>query len=745
MTAIISLQAGGEDRWKPAIGEELRSLSEAKLKDAGAVEQLQQATTDILRRCRPPAGSAGTGGRTGLVVGRVQSGKTLSFTSVAAAAQDNGYRLVIVLAGTQKNLAEQTCRRLIDDLRIDENPLRPWVTTHNPKAGDEANIRSVLAAWDDPNVLDGERNTFVITVLKHQAHLRRLATLLGRLQDVTGSPLVIDDEADQAGLNTRIRRGEQSTIYSAILEMRRAMPSHTYLQYTATPQGPLLISLIDTLSPNFAYVLRPGSDYVGGEEFFRPQNGVDLVRQIPPEEAGDAEHDDAQPPPSLHEAMRLFFLGVADYAASRGPGNRSMMVHPSRLKGSHDRFYRWVRSAVTIWQDLLADEAGREQILPDFRRSYDDLNSTVPVLQPFDELVRRLPSAMARTQVEKVNSDSDTNKLPWRQHTSWLLVGGQKLDRGFTVEGLTVTYMPRGIGVGNADTVQQRGRFFGYKRPYLGFCRLFLEAGLIDAYRDYVEHERSIHDFLLRATEQNPELNLNDVRREILIGKGMHPTRSSIMDPSVERLKAGSNWFRQQSMLSDAEACRENLGRFESFARSYQEDFTPDDFGKPGGDRERHQVADVPLRDLYEKLLVDLRVPGEQDAEDWANVMFLVRNRLERYPDDLAMVARMRPSEQDRGRQIKFNADGRASLNPFAGQTPGLNSSRGEPGSIYPGDQKVHRHRVTLQMHVFDLFDTTVAKARRENRQPRASGVPVLALWLDDEVLMDRIVLDRTP
>ncbi|MEQ8836275.1 MAG: Z1 domain-containing protein, partial [Lacipirellulaceae bacterium] len=680
-------------------------MSKQKLEnDTDAIERLHEATIDILRQCKPPVNStkARPSYRTGLVVGRVQSGKTLSFTSVAAAAHDNGYRLIVVLAGTQKNLAEQTCRRLMADLDIDEYR-RPWVMKHNPKQSDVSNIRAVLSAWDDPDELEEERHTYIITVLKHQAHLRRLATVLRELADVMDSPIVIDDEADQAGLNTRVRQGEQSTIYSAILEMRRAMPSHTYLQYTATPQGPLLISLIDLLSPNFASVLRPGQDYVGGEDFFRTTNGVALVRPIPPSEA-DADAEDVQPPETLHEAMRLFFLGVADFNASQARGNRSMMVHPSRLIGSHDRFYRWVQSAVSDWQELLADESGRQQLLPDFFHCYQSLKATVPQLRPFDELVRRLPKAIARTQVEKVNSDSETNNLTWRQHPSWLLVGGQKLDRGFTVEGLTVTYMPRGVGVGNADTVQQRGRFFGYKRPYLGFCRLFLETGLIDAYRDYVEHERSIHDFLLRAAAQTPSLDLSRVRREILIGKGMHPTRSSIMDPSVERLSKGNNWFRQQGMLSDLSACRKNLELFEAFIEPLQDLFVPDDFGKPGGDRERHRVADVPLKDLYENLLVDFRIPGDQYADDWANAMFLIRNRLEQHPDELAMLARMRPGDGDRARQIKVHADRRASLNPFAGEVPGRDSSRGPQGSIYPGDQKVHRHEVTLQIHVFDLY-----------------------------------------
>ena len=75
------------------------------------------------------------------------------------------------------------------------------------------------------------------------------------------------------------------------------------------------------------------------------------------------------------------------------------------------------------------------------------------------------------------------------------------MDRGFTVEGLTVTYMPRSVGVGNADTIQQRARFFGYKQSYLGYCRVYLDEDARDAYIDYVEHEEDMRRRLAEHQE----------------------------------------------------------------------------------------------------------------------------------------------------------------------------------------------------------------------------------------------------
>lgn len=80
------------------------------------------------------------------------------------------------------------------------------------------------------------------------------------------------------------------------------------------------------------------------------------------------------------------------------------------------------------------------------------------------------------------------------------------MDRGFTVEGLTVTYMPRNVGVGNVDTIQQRARFFGYKRSYLGYCRVFLDQVTIDAYNSIVDHEENVRDQLREFDIDNKHL-----------------------------------------------------------------------------------------------------------------------------------------------------------------------------------------------------------------------------------------------
>ena len=268
--------------WVPLQGAEVRNLVAHLDLGRESSERLVSEATGILGKCIPPHVAADS--TTGLVLGYVQSGKTMSFTTVAALARDNGYPMVIVITGISNPLLDQSTRRLEQDLRLQDN--RKWRLFRNPKVDDRQSIADVLAAWRDQRLPDHRRKTVLITVLKSTTNLRNLNRVLQQLDLATTPVLVIDDEADQAGLNTRAGQGSQSTTYQRLVTLRQNLPHHAYLQYTATPQAPLLINIIDVLSPRFAELLTPGDDYVGGETFFE---------QSPQSRARHSRRRDSQP------------------------------------------------------------------------------------------------------------------------------------------------------------------------------------------------------------------------------------------------------------------------------------------------------------------------------------------------------------------------------------------------------------------------------------------------------------------
>jgi hypothetical protein len=376
-------------RWTPVVGTETLLLLEHLALSHDSRATLQGEAVAILARCAPP--KLPNAQETGLVIGYVQSGKTMSFTAVAALARDNGYRLIVVLSGLTRSLFFQSRDRLDRDLQTSEDRRR-WLSTANPKARPdvEHGIRAALETFD-PQI--GPR-TVLLTVMKNGTHLDQLIRLLSQL-DLDGVPaLVIDDEADQASLNNSVRSGGESATYRRVVDIRDRLPHHTYLQYTATPQAPLLINLIDTLSPHFAEVLTPGSAYTGGKAFF--EGDFDLVRHIQTSEVPSNKNDLTEPPDSLLEALRIFFLGVAAgrYQGKDNEGaNRSMMIHPSMERLPHADYHRWVCALMKTWSRILAigeadpDDPDYRDLVEDFRRAYADLGATMEEIPRFEYLL----------------------------------------------------------------------------------------------------------------------------------------------------------------------------------------------------------------------------------------------------------------------------------------------------------------------------------------------------------------------
>lgn len=707
-------------RWQPAVGPEARGVVDRKQLPREAGEAVIEAAASILARGVNP--NERENHQTGLVVGYVQSGKTLSFTTVMALARDNGYRLIITVAGTSTSLLGQSTRRLRNDLFVDDvDGYLRWATFTNPTdtEGNWRAIEQVLDEWRDPQVPESERPTVLITVMKNHRHLANLIALLSRL-DLNDVPtLIVDDEADQASLNTLVNRGRESTTYRRLLELRDVLPCHTFLQYTATPQAPLLINIIDSLSPDFVEVLEPGEEYVGGRAFFSEAHN--LVRLIPYDDVPSDDNPLVEPPASLLDALRIFFVGVAAgliQGRSRSNANRSMLVHPSRETAQHQEYRIWIGQVFDEWRRLMSLPEGdpdRTDFIEDFQEAHAELARTVPQLPSFDEIANVLPRAFRLTSIEEVNTRGrrGTPTIDWSRSYGWILIGGQAMDRGFTVEGLTVTYMPRGRGVGNADTIQQRGRFFGYKRPYLGYCRTYLEQDVLTAFEEYVEHEEEMRRQLRRVRDAGAPLS--DWKRAFVLSPDLRPCRNNVIQYDYARGRYADAWFAPRVVLNAVSVMNDNREIAQAFLDGLT--FSPND-GSP--DREPAQMhdicRDVRLVDLVERLLVPYRFTAPGDTQEITGVLLQLSHALEQNPNERCVLYRMSP---DFARRRAVDANGQI-RNLFQGAAP-VNPPELR-GSIYPGDREMHEPEdVTVQMHFVDLT---------HNGEPVAANVPIVAVWI---------------
>lgn len=704
MEIKILPSTNSKNAFKPEMGIKMNDLISRfqKFLDQDEIDNLINETNHILSRCTNPK-LLEEQDVTHLTVGYVQSGKTMSFTSLTALASDNGYRIVIFLAGTKNNLLSQTTKRLTKDLITDSSYNNLYKIIENPTSAATAEIRNKLRISSKPTIL--------ITVLKHPKHVSELSDIFKNriIQQELGKQgvLIIDDEADQASLNgfsyanskkantsdewDEETDNKESSTYSSILNLRAAIPNHSYVQYTATPQGPLLISIMDLLSPKSHTVLTPGKKYTGGKTFF--QDFPDLVISIPDDEV---YHYKDKPltrvPNSLKEALQIYILSVA---LITNYWNKvkflSMMIHADRQKDVSRLFHTWVKDLIEKWTTILNYEngdLGRVDLDREFKEIYEKeaikFYSSEDVIPPFAEIKPLISDAINDTQLYLIISDKDAEKeVDWDSATSHILVGADMLNRGFTVENLAITYMPRYTkGKSNADTIQQRCRFFGYKQKYLKSCRVYLPTDSITEYVDYVLHEEEMRTWLKKTD------SIENVQQQLILSEKLNATRKNILPYSIVQSKM-KGWHAMNA-LHFIEA---NKIIISSFLNSNKFDLWNPQYGTV--DR-NHKISSVPV-DVAIDFLSKFKFGNYGDtARKQATI---------RYLQYLSTEA-LNPIFYVHFIQMAYESDYRErNFNPSSLKIDQLFTGRSTTGSqVYPGDRDIKLgDTICIQLHKVKL------------------------------------------
>jgi len=561
------------DTWQVRIGETARGFIQGIdfLSDEQRKENILSESQKILSRCSDPNKSVSR--KSILVLGEVQSGKTLSFTSVIALARDNNIPITVLLAGTKRPLMKQNFEQLVKDLNRNSSGSAPqWLITNNTKNDVKDAVIESIETWYNSNTPGQFKKAIVIASMKTPAGIKKVTHFLKQVQDEIGKTipcLIIDDEGDQASPNTKVAQDEFSSTYSAISDLRDSLQNHSFLSYTATPEANLLLSLSDHLSPESVVVLSPGDEYVGGYKLFVDRSIENKFSiKIPDDELGVATKPKFGdlPPKSLVSAL-AYFLVCMTVAQKKYEKVRpiSMLIHPDSTIDSHTKYKKWVNSIINKWV-MHFDENNLDStnynIPSDFSNAIINLRKTVDLENIFlDSSSGNLEIELMKLikfwikpeylEVRVVNSERATHNVSpdeWNTKSGWILIGAGKLDRGFVVKNLAVTYMPRGIGGGNVDTIQQRGRFFGYKANYLELLRGWFSQELINSYASIVETESSLRSNLKKYDTNS--LNLMGWKRSMIMDAALTPTRKNIisLSHSTLNLKAGA-WFQQRQLF----------------------------------------------------------------------------------------------------------------------------------------------------------------------------------------------------
>jgi hypothetical protein len=482
-----------------------------------------------------------TGERPGMLLGKIQSGKTKTFLGAIALAFDNGFDAAIILTKGTKALTRQTIARV----RRDFAPFQ---------AQDQLQIHDIMTV---PDGLTGyELSQKLIIVAKKQVdNLTRLEELFRvRYPQLQGRrTLIIDDEADYASVGFRNLQAQGVDINVTgrrIDQLRNALGASSFLQVTATPYSlylqpdDLVVLGIEfrPIRPAFTVLVPVSPHYIGSDYYFdssqeadsvasymyRPVTAVDLTVLRTPDRRRfrleDALTSDAIS--IARDALCNFIVGgvirrLQDHSVGRSPKKFSFLFHTESQRAAH----AWQESVVQALRDQLTDAVDKapQQLEALLRRAYDDLSRSLGVtgdiLPPLNAVLTAVMAALRDgwLMVTKVNSEQEVEQLldeegQLRLRTPLnVFIGGQILDRGVTIANLIGFFYGRRPQVYQQDTVLQHSRMFGFRpKEDLAVTRFYTEPQIYTAMRGMHESDVALRD----SIEKNPDSPVVFIRRD---------------------------------------------------------------------------------------------------------------------------------------------------------------------------------------------------------------------------------------
>lgn len=476
----------------------------------------------------------------GMVVGHVQSGKTSNYASLICKAADAGYRFIVVIAGGQNNLRNQTQSRL-DEVFVGSNykgvgQLSDFKREKMPvsltNADNDFKIETAKASGTTN--FENMQQPILVVIKKHTKPLSNLLEWLDKhyKNQIDKAMLVIDDESDYASINTK---GEEdpTVINGSIRLLLQKFKKSAYVAYTATPYANIFIDHEaknneigkDLFPRDFIYALDAPSNYFGAEKIFG-QEDKKYVVEVPDTEAiyeldekvkynpdekpfvikHKKDYDDElkRLPESLKDAIRLFIINIAIRNLRNQNKHNSMLIHVSRFTNVHIKVKKLVEEYFSELKSLIKTYGA----VPNYSIYLQALKETFhnrlsDTEFDFDTVLREICQLIESVLIVDVHQKAKT-PLAYRNdiQSNVIVIGGLSLSRGFTLEGLSVSYFLRTTVY--YDTLMQMGRWFGYRIGYEDICRIYLTE---DLYKKFAFIIDATNDLISR---------LNDMRQENL-------------------------------------------------------------------------------------------------------------------------------------------------------------------------------------------------------------------------------------
>lgn len=675
-----------------AVGKEMLKNDESINKDV--VDNVFQNATEILNECPNPKGT-GEFKRTGIVIGKVQSGKTSNFIALLALAFDNGYNISIVIGGNTTELLTQNVERIKKSFNVSTDKL---VVLHSKNNHKEINPDSIK------QFIDRGVKVIIVTLKspqeKNKKHMTRVSELFDNFSMANENTIIIDDEGDQATLNSKVYSKKESDrlakTYKVAIEIKSKIKRHCFISVNATPQANILIKTNDVLSPDFVKLIEPGRGYCGLSVFHGEEQDK-FIKVIP--ESENSLLDDGIPA-SFQEALAAFYVSNA-IRKSRGDDKiHSMLIHPSMKKFDHTRVEEKVDYLVKQWQahakNGVSDVGYVNDLRPKLLNAYQMYRNEGVALRSFEDIEPQILECIGKSSNALVfNSDQVNARSDAELYRTRIYIGGNILDRGITIKGLAITYIiRRAKGYGNVDNIEQRARWFGYKNipgcsDYIDICRVWATKLIKEDFASINESDEDMWDAIQRNIDSGK--SFKDLPRYfILQDNASHRLR--LTRPSVAKTEKlyWSEWKTQTYYISDKNDACNNMQLLEEFKQKCSNSEIID----YSGENKHLFVYDIKLSEFIETVLRHFVFnKNEMDYVKYLTKLdeLLKKNNL----DDLIDLVWVRTYSHEsrfilengkiqqlfRGRDIKLNTNGQYN---------------------YLGDRStcnIHKNKIQIQIH----------------------------------------------
>ena len=515
--------------------------------------------------------------RRGLVIGDVQSGKTSTYTALINKAADAGYRIIFLLTGTIEKLRRQTQGRLdagfvgLDstafmkdksnaplgvgelDSSIFGCALTSTTSDFNTKAAQQLSIQ--LSSLATPCLFVLKKNKSVLEKLEQWLRVYNANSN----HEINKPMLLIDDEADNASVNTKKEEDSPTAINKAIRKLLKLFTRSNYVAFTATPYANIFINpdssddmLKDDLFPkHFIYALEAPTNYIGARSIYTPDgkynymlhNNDDCEYYLPLKHKKDA--CTGVLPVSLREAIASFFISNAIRdLRKQDKTHRTMLVNISRFIDVQDKITEDINKYVRLLQreiknySLTGPRAVLHEGIAYIKSVYDKYFLTLDASAidgertfTWEQILKALDNAIAPIVVRSVNGGNAAKNLNYdeceEEGLRLIAVGGFSLSRGLTLEGLCISYFYRNSKM--YDTLMQMGRWFGYRPHYADLCQVWMSSVSTDWYA-YISEAS---DELRREVRKMRDMGLTPIE----FGLGVRSDKNALLVTAVNKMR----------------------------------------------------------------------------------------------------------------------------------------------------------------------------------------------------------------